>query len=65
MDFNYSAEDEAFRREFRTWLTANAPAEPITSLAGGFEQDEADWKRKLGWFRKTRGGGLDLRRLAP
>jgi hypothetical protein len=29
MDFNYSDEDEAFRREFRTWLEANAPDEPM------------------------------------
>src|SRR5580704_17016478 len=57
MDFNYSAEDEDFRQEFRTWLTANAPAEPMTSLAGGFEQDEEDWKWKLSWFRKLAAGG--------
>jgi hypothetical protein len=47
MDFDYSPEDEAFRRELRTWLEANAPHEPMQSLAGGFEQDEADWNRKL------------------
>jgi len=52
MDFDYSAEDEAFRRELRTWLEANAPREPMQSLAGGFEQDEDDWKRKLSWYRK-------------
>jgi alkylation response protein AidB-like acyl-CoA dehydrogenase len=57
MDFNYSADDEAFRREFRTWLTANAPREGMQSLAGGFEQDEADWKRKLAWYRKLASGG--------
>ena len=39
MDFNYSPEDEAFRREFRAWLEVNAPHEPMQSLAGGFEQD--------------------------
>jgi alkylation response protein AidB-like acyl-CoA dehydrogenase len=57
MDFNYSADDEAFRREFRTWLDANAPREGMQSLAGGFEQDEADWKRKLAWYRKLASGG--------
>ena len=57
MDFNYSAEDEAFRAEFRAWLTANAPREPIQSLAGGFEQDEDDWRRKLSWYRKLASAG--------
>jgi alkylation response protein AidB-like acyl-CoA dehydrogenase len=57
MDFNYSAEDEAFRAEFRTWLEANAPHEPLHSLAGGFEQDEDDWKRKLSWYRKLAAAG--------
>ena len=57
MDFNYSTEDEAFRREFRTWLEANAPAAPMQSLAGGFEQDEEDWKLKLSWYRKLAAAG--------
>jgi alkylation response protein AidB-like acyl-CoA dehydrogenase len=57
MDFNYSADDEAFRQEFRTWLAANAPREGMQTLAGGFEQDEDDWKRKLSWFRKLASGG--------
>jgi alkylation response protein AidB-like acyl-CoA dehydrogenase len=57
MDFDYSPEDEAFRHELRTWLEANAPHEPIQSLAGGFEQDEADWKRKLSWYRKLAAAG--------
>ncbi len=56
MDFNYSADDEAFRQEFRAWLEKNAPNEPLQSLAGGFEADEADWKRKLNWFRKLASG---------
>ena len=57
MDFNYSAEDEAFRHEFRTWLEVNAPDEPMQSLAGGFEQDEDDWQRKLSWYRKLAAAG--------
>jgi len=56
MDFNYSDDDEAFRREFRAWLGRNAPGEPMQNLAGGFEQDEEDWRRKLGWFRKLASG---------
>jgi alkylation response protein AidB-like acyl-CoA dehydrogenase len=57
MDFNYSEDDEAFRREFRRWLERNPPTEPMSSLAGGFEQDEDDWKRKVRWFRKLASGG--------
>ena len=57
MDFNYSAEDEAFRREFRAWLETHAPHEPMQSLAGGFEQNEDDWKRKLSWYRKLAAAG--------
>ncbi|HVN88873.1 MAG TPA: acyl-CoA dehydrogenase family protein [Candidatus Binataceae bacterium] len=57
MDFNYSADDEAFRHEFRAWLEKNAPGDNLQSLAGGFEADEEDWKRKLGWFRKLASGG--------
>lgn len=57
MDFNYSDEDEAFRREFRAWLERNAPSEPLQNLAGVFEQDDEDWRRKLGWFRKLASGG--------
>ena len=34
MDFNYSDEDEAFRREFRQWLEANAPRR-ADAIAGG------------------------------
>jgi alkylation response protein AidB-like acyl-CoA dehydrogenase len=57
MDFNYSEEDEAFRSEFQKWLEVNAPDEPMHSLAGGFEQDEADWKRKVSWYRRLASGG--------
>ena len=43
MDFNFSPEDEAFRREFRNWLEANVPK----------EQDAGDeWQQRLAWHRK-------------
>src|SRR5258708_9706219 len=56
MDFNYSEDDEAFRREFRAGLERNAPKEPLQSLAGGFEQNEADWGGKVGCVRKLAWG---------
>jgi len=48
MDFNYSPEDEAFRREFRHWLEANAPK----------DQEGGDqWQQRLAWHRKMHAAG--------
>jgi alkylation response protein AidB-like acyl-CoA dehydrogenase len=57
MDFNYSAEDEAFRREFRAWLERNAPHHTVPPLDGISDEGEDDWTRKLGWYRKLASGG--------
>ena len=48
MDLRYTAEQEAFRREARAWLEANAPKEPLHSFdtREGFEEHRA-WERKL------------------
>ena len=43
MDFNFSPEDEAFRREFRNWLEANVLKEQGVG-------DE--WQQRLAWHRK-------------
>lgn len=56
MDFNYSAEDEAFRAEFRDWLTKNTqyatPArEPLA------DELEGDWDARVRWHRKLNEGG--------
>ena len=53
MDLNYTAEQEAFRQEARSWLEANVPGEPLESFdtKQGFDQHCA-WERKLqqaGW----------------
>jgi alkylation response protein AidB-like acyl-CoA dehydrogenase len=48
MDFSYSPEDEAFRREFRNWLEANAP----TEQEGGDQ-----WQYRLAWHRKMHAAG--------
>jgi len=52
MDFNYSAEDEAFRKEFRTWLEANRQFAPrprdVLAEEGGTGWDEqVRWAKKL------------------
>ena len=56
MDFNYSVEDEAFRREVRAWLEANQQfAPPIRSPLddGGAE----DWAARVRWHKKLNEGG--------
>ena len=47
MDLRFSAEDEAFRQEFRAWLDANLPAE---------------WRDPAFWATKTPDEAFDLRR---
>jgi len=48
MDLTYSAEEDAFRAEARTWLAAHVPATPLASFdtAVGFEQHRA-WEATL------------------
>ncbi len=53
MDLVYTAEQEAFRKEARTWLEANVPREPLRSFdtREGFEEHRG-WEKKLhagGW----------------
>ncbi len=58
MDFNFGAEDEEFRREFRSWLEANLPeSERIEPLDLMFEESEESWERRLNWHRKLHSGG--------
>src|ERR1700736_3757592 len=56
MDFNFSAEDEAFRAEFRAWLENNldyaTPArEPLADELDG------DWEGRVRWHRRLYQGG--------
>ena len=48
MDLTYTAEEEAFRAEARSWLEANVPADPLPSFdtAEGFAVHR-DWERRL------------------
>jgi alkylation response protein AidB-like acyl-CoA dehydrogenase len=48
MDLTYTAEQEAFRKEARSWLEANVPAEPLPSFdtKEGFEAHRA-WEKQL------------------
>jgi alkylation response protein AidB-like acyl-CoA dehydrogenase len=56
LDFNYSAQDEAFRRELRTWLEANRRfAPPPRELLG--DEPDGDWDARVRWHRKLNEGG--------
>jgi alkylation response protein AidB-like acyl-CoA dehydrogenase len=48
MDLNYTPEQEAFRKEARSWLEANAPKEKLASFdtKEGFEAHRV-WEKKL------------------
>jgi alkylation response protein AidB-like acyl-CoA dehydrogenase len=58
MDLSYTAEEEAFRTEVKTWLDANLPQEWRNRGVGGYreEEDESvqrDWQTRLyegGWL---------------
>jgi alkylation response protein AidB-like acyl-CoA dehydrogenase len=59
MDLGFTADEEGFRQEIRTWLDLNLPAEWRGRGVGGFrEDDETDlqrqWQRRLhesGWLK--------------
>jgi len=56
MDFNYSAEDEAFRAEVRAWLEGNQQYAPPARepLDDGSDKD---WKARIKWHKKLNEGG--------
>src|SRR3984893_13557599 len=60
MDFNFSEEDEAFRKEFGKWLKENLPkthrkSDFTIEFMSGEEGDE--WERRLEWHKKMYAGG--------
>ena len=58
MDFNYSAEAEAFRRDFRRWLEANVPLRSQSERAPEFMLgDTSDWEFHLQWHKKMHAAG--------
>jgi alkylation response protein AidB-like acyl-CoA dehydrogenase len=69
VDLRYTPEQEAFRKEARAWLEANAPATPLRSFdtREGFEEHRA-WEARLHeagwamvpWPREYGGRGADL-----
>lgn len=69
MDLSFTTEQQDFRKEVRSWLGANVPAEPLITLEReeGFHQ-HVEWERKLAsgnwgmvtWPEEYGGRGLDL-----
>jgi alkylation response protein AidB-like acyl-CoA dehydrogenase len=59
MDFKFSAEDEAFRQELKSWLQKNAPRNVQRDDTGDefHEGGSDDWKRRLEWHKKMHEGG--------
>ncbi|HUA34724.1 MAG TPA: acyl-CoA dehydrogenase [Candidatus Binataceae bacterium] len=59
MDFKFSADDEAFRQEFRGWLQKNKPkaASEDNAMDEMHEGGTDEWKRRLDWHRKMHAGG--------
>jgi alkylation response protein AidB-like acyl-CoA dehydrogenase len=58
MDFNYSEEAEAFRREFRGWLEANVPLRSQSERRPEFMLgDTSDWDFHLQWHKKMHAAG--------
>ncbi|HKU23906.1 MAG TPA: acyl-CoA dehydrogenase family protein [Candidatus Sulfotelmatobacter sp.] len=56
MDFNYTAEDEAFRAEFRAWLRNNLQyATPMREPLA--DEEAGDWEARVRWHRKLNEGG--------
>ena len=59
MDFKFSAEDEAFRMELKSWLDANLPRRESNE---DFEdalsdQGTSHWERRVAWHKKMHSGG--------
>mgnify|MGYP001482281718 CR=1 FL=1 len=69
MDLSYTAKQQAFRTEARSWLEENAPSEPLRSFdtPEGFEEHR-EWEKKLHtggfamvpWPTEYGGRGADL-----
>src|SRR4051794_41798719 len=52
MDFRWSADDEAFRDEVRSWLKQHLVGEYAALGSGGGPADETGWDVRLEWEKQ-------------
>jgi alkylation response protein AidB-like acyl-CoA dehydrogenase len=57
MDFKFSEQDEAFRREFRQWLDANLPRDWRDDDELHDPDTKSEFERRRAWHRKLYDGG--------
>src|SRR5215470_5443604 len=57
MDFQFSEEDEAFRREFRSWLEQNLPRDWRDDSELADPDTKTEFERRRGWHRKLYDAG--------
>jgi alkylation response protein AidB-like acyl-CoA dehydrogenase len=57
MDFKFSEEDEAFRRDFRSWLGKNLPRDWHDQGELHDPDTQEEFERRRGWHRKLHQGG--------
>src|SRR5260370_6747591 len=57
MDFKFSEEDEAFRHEFRGWLSKNLPRDSRDDGELHDPDTKEEFERRRGWHRKLYDGG--------
>lgn len=70
MDLAFSADDDAFRDEVRTWLAENAPTQKRPHAVAGWREYDLAWQRRqydagwagIGWPVEFGGRGLSLTR---
>lgn len=57
MDFKFSADDEVFRNEFRTWLTENIPGDWRNEDELSDPDSTEEFERRRAWHRTLYAGG--------
>jgi alkylation response protein AidB-like acyl-CoA dehydrogenase len=57
MDFDYTPEEERFRKQVRVWLDKNRPRGTNKLARGTSMVDDEQWSRLVDWHRQLFGGG--------
>jgi alkylation response protein AidB-like acyl-CoA dehydrogenase len=57
MDFNYTPEEEKFRKQVRSWLEKHRPRGPASLARGTSMSEDDEWDRLVRWHKKLHQGG--------